>query len=128
MKKRQELLDLFGEGDVEHQATKDILLSKEGQERGALKAVVDGFDFYLFNHYEECKFYSSGSHDLDQIPKLALASKKLADFVGMEFYLIKSIEVPVEKIVEVEREDKFNLGKVEAYEKLLIGRNISIEK
>jgi len=128
MKTRQDLLDLFGEGDVEHQATKDILLSKEDQERGGLKATIDEFVFHLFNHYKECKFYLSGSPDLDQIPRVALAAKKLADFIGMEFDLIKSIEVPVEKIVEVEKEDKFNLGKVEAYEKLLIGRNISIEK
>lgn len=98
-------------------------------EGNSVKALVDDVGFILYNHFSKVGNFAlyGGFTKFDTIERNTRAHMKLASLFGYKFdqnlFGSKGGENEIEKEVDIEK----LAGMVEAYEKLLIGRRVTIE-
>lgn len=110
-----------------------------------VRAKVDGVEFMLWGHYEDIEqFYMPNALKLKDIPKMAKAHYKLARVLGVPIEdgieiekgneptisdeVLEKLQSMTDEIKEATKEAHLNEGKVQAYEHVLAGVQITIQK
>lgn len=132
MKTKEEIIALIKAQPNKELIYRDISLDLDTDNQGeVIKCFYGGIVLTLWSHYgsDINNFYvTSMNNGFEQINSLITIYSQLAEFVGFDLHIDNTItlqkDVLVEKVVEVKNEK--DAGKVEAYENILLKRNITI--
>lgn len=127
---RQELIDkIEGSIDRKWQPEEDIVFTVEGKDK-TIWAKGFGFAVFQMEHGGDNMgdFHLSSCKEIKDFNDLILFIKKVSAHVGYDLKIDGYTSTPVEQVV-VDKTDKIKesllAGKVEAYENILIGRDIT---
>jgi hypothetical protein len=127
---RPEIITEIDQHDGTWHATEEITFTKHRHDKKGVTAIVEGIPFWLMGHLDEASdFFVDPGHThatLDRISAAYEAAQKLAHFLGYEMPGAKVVTITNTVTAPSDRSEEMRLlGKVEAYEKILIGREIS---
>lgn len=130
IKTRQELLNLFV-GDVQRlEVTPEITLIKDYMEDNSIRAIVkignDEISLVLWNHLDSTEDFYVIDNKLSNL-NLAKSVSLFQDYCGIPINDATSTTKIIYQDVVKEGENQKSLGMIEAYEKILLTKKITIE-
>lgn len=130
MIKKEDLVKKIQDAGGSYTSDSGIVFTVESDGDGTIHAKRNKHGAFLMTHSKEDmgKFYISGSEDMKTFSNLLEFVKDLANDVEYELMMPGAEKIVTErkvKDVEIEKENGRLSGKVEAYEKILIGRTIT---